>query len=169
MKGATAQSKKTAEVMKIPVVTEDDPVLESTFVKELERQVRAQDRYGFYDNSSADRLIDPFVLTKERKRALPILGNPDAAVIVRLNAFYNAIATLIEQHSGQMASPVIQLSAEGFGRVLIIVGKLAVVDRRLRDVHRFGFRTTAALQEDGDKRIEQALTLINAYPALAEG
>ncbi|MEZ5583719.1 MAG: NifX-associated nitrogen fixation protein [Candidatus Competibacteraceae bacterium] len=154
--------------MKIPVVAEDDPVLASSFAKELIRQMRAQDRYGRYDSYSAAQVIDPFVLTKERKRALPVVGNPGAVVLARLNAFYNAIATLIEQHSGRMAAPVMQLSPEGFGRVLIIVGKLAVLDRSLRDVHRFGFRSTAALQEEGDKRVEQALTLINDYPALAE-
>jgi probable nitrogen fixation protein len=168
MKTAPAQALKSGGATQTPVVTDDDPALDSAFVTELVRQVRAVDRYGLYDSWSAARLLDPFVLTKERKRALPVIGNPDAAVIARLNAFYNAVATLIEQHCGYLAAPVTQLSSEGFGRTLIIVGKLVVLDRRLRDVHRFGFRTLAALQEEGEKRLEQALTLINAYPMLAE-
>jgi probable nitrogen fixation protein len=67
-----------------------------------------------------------------------------------------------------MASPVVNLSHEGFGRVLVTAGKLVVVDRSLRDVHRFGFRTIEKMQEEGDKLLTTALGLIEKYPEVAK-
>jgi probable nitrogen fixation protein len=148
-------------------VAADDPALVSPFVQEIVRQMGAMDRLGLLDGRPPERVLDPFILTKERKRALPLVGNPDQRVINRLQAFYNAVAALTEQHSGLMAAPVIRLSAEGFGRVLIVVGKLVVVDRSLRDAHRFGFRSLAQLREEGDKLVEGALALIRAHPEVA--
>jgi probable nitrogen fixation protein len=113
-------------------------------------------------------MLDPFILTKERKREIPIIGDPDESVITRLKAFYNVIATLIEQDCGLLAAPVINLSYEGFGRALIIVGRLVVMDRSLRDVHRFGFPSLAKLKEEADKLVNAACMLIAAHRQVAE-
>jgi len=56
-----------------------------------------------------------------------------------------------------MAAPMINITHEGFGRALIMVGKLIVVDKILRDTHRFGFSSLADLVEKSDKAIERAL------------
>ncbi|MCP5420652.1 MAG: NifX-associated nitrogen fixation protein [Gammaproteobacteria bacterium] len=148
-------------------VEADDPALSSPFVLELLVHINAMDRFGLYEGRAPEWLLDHFILTKERKRALPLVGNPDQRTINRLTAFYNAVASLIERHSGLMAAPVIRLSAEGFGRVLIVVGKLVVADRSLRDVHRFGFRSLAKLQDEGDKLVGDALKWIRDYPDVA--
>ena len=79
------------------------------------------------------------ILTKERKREIPIIGDPDEITLARVKAYYNSIATLIEKKSGLLAVPVINISHEGFGRAFVLVGKLIVVDKVLRDVHRLGF------------------------------
>lgn len=163
-----ATGKKNSAATAELVVAADDPALKSPFIEEIIRQVSAMDRFGYLEGRSPEWVVDPFILTKERKRAMPLVDNPDQRVINRLQAFYNAVATLIEQHSGLMASPVIRLSAEGFGRALIVVGKLVVADRSLRDVHRFGFRSLAKLQEEGDKLVSGALELIRAHPEVAD-
>ena len=62
-----------------------------------------------------------------------------------------------------MAAPVVHLTHEGFGRALIMVGKLVVVDKVLRDVHRWGFSSLEDLCEKSDKTIEGALKLIEKY------
>jgi probable nitrogen fixation protein len=149
------------------VVTEDDPLLASALMQEMVRQVRALDSYGTYDRSSAAEILDPFVLTKERKREIPVIADPDEEVVARVKAFYNAIATLIEKESGLMAVPLVHLSYEGFGRVLVTVGKLVVLDRHLRDVHRFGFRSLAKLRDDAHTAVNRALALIRQYPEVA--
>nr|WP_255211064.1 DUF269 domain-containing protein [Methylogaea oryzae] len=52
------------------------------------------------------------MLTKERKQAIPIVGDPDEITMARVKAYYNALATLIEKRSGLMAVPVINLTHE---------------------------------------------------------
>ena len=74
---------------------------------------------------------------------------------------------MIEKKTKLMAVPVINLTHEGFGRAFVIVGKLIVVDKTLRDVHRYGFPSFAKLNEEGDKQISKAVELIEAYGEVA--
>jgi probable nitrogen fixation protein len=150
------------------VLAENEPLLETELMKAMVKQMRALDSYGQYDQYSSAQLLDPFILTKERKREIPIVGDPDEEIISRVKAFHNAIATLIEQSSGLMAVPLVNLTYEGFGRVIITVGRLVVLDRSLRDVHRFGFPSLAKLQEEGDKKVSAALALIKEHRSVAE-
>jgi len=144
-----------------------DPLLETDFIREMVRQIRAMDSYGQYDGQPAAVLLDPLVLTKERKAEIPIVGDPDETTVACIKAFYNAIATLIEKECGLMAVPLIQLTHEGFGRVLITVGKLVVLDRTLRDVHRFGFGSLSKMKDEADKYLSVALEIIGRFPDVA--
>jgi probable nitrogen fixation protein len=114
------------------------------------------------------KILDPFVLTKERKREIPVVGDPDEIVMSRVKAFYNAISTMIEKECGKMAVPMINLSHEGFGRAIITVGKLVVMDKTLRDVHRFGFPTLSKMKDDADKLLSVALNIVSQYPEAAK-
>ena len=144
-----------------------DPVLETEFAKEMVRQMRAIDTYGTYDNWTVEQILEPFVLTKEKRREIPVVGDPDEIVMSRVKAFYNAISTLIEKECKLMAVPLINLSHEGFGRALITVGKLVVLDRTLRDVHRFGFPTLSKMKDEGDKYLSVALEIIGKHSDVA--
>ena len=44
-----------------------DPIFETDFVKEMARQMRALDTYGTYQGWTVEKILDPYVLTKERK------------------------------------------------------------------------------------------------------
>ena len=145
------------------VVQEDDVNLQSDIVKDYIKQLRAIDTYDTYEGWSEAKIIDPVVLTKERKQKIPVIGDPEEITIARLKAYYNSLATLIEKKSGLMAAPMINITHEGFGRALIMVGKLIVVDKILRDTHRFGFSSLQDLCEKSDKAIERALGLIEKY------
>jgi len=149
------------------VITADDPIFESDFIKEMVKQMRALDTYDHYEGWSAARILDPFVLTKERKREIPVVGDPDETTMARVKAFYNAIASLIEKECRLMAVPMINLSHEGFGRALISTGKLIVMDKTLRDVHRFGFPNLSKMKDEADKLLSIALELIGKYPQVA--
>ena len=116
---------------------------------------------------SDGELLDPFVLTKERKKEIPVIGDPDEIVIARMKAYYNAISTLIEKECGKMAVPLLNLTHEGFGRVLITVGKLVVHDRSLRDVHRFGFASLSKLKDEADKVLSIAMELVGTHDKVA--
>ncbi|WP_295386314.1 NifX-associated nitrogen fixation protein [uncultured Thiodictyon sp.] len=148
-------------------ISETDPVLTTDFGVEMVRQMRAIDSYGTYDTWSTAQILEPFVLTKEKKREIPIIGDPDEIVLARVKVFYNAIASLIEKECGLMAVPLLNLTHEGFGRALITVGKLVVMDRTLRDVHRFGFPSLSKMKDEADKVLSVALNLIGDYPKVA--
>jgi probable nitrogen fixation protein len=151
----------------VMVIAEDDPVLESDFMKEMVKQMRAIDTYGTYDDWSTARILDPFIMTKERKQEIPVVGDPDEITMARVKAFYNAISSLIEKECGLMAIPMINLSHEGFGRAIITVGKLVVVDRTLRDVHRFGFKSLSKMKDEADKFLSVALNIIGEHSEVA--
>ena len=123
------------------VVNENDAALEQPFVKQMVVQLRAMDGYGTYDTWTDAKVLDPLVLTKARRREIPVVGDPDETIVSRVKAYYNGMAQMIEKETGLMAVPVINLTHEGFGRAMITVGKLVVLDKTLRDVHRFGFES----------------------------
>jgi probable nitrogen fixation protein len=148
-------------------VAERDPIFETDFIKEMLRQLRALDSYGTWDGQPAEAILAPLVLTKERKAEIPLIGDPDEETLSRVKAFYNAIAVLIEKECGMMAVPLVHLTHEGFGRVLISVGKLIVLDRTLRDVHRFGFESLSKAKTEADKYLSVALEIIGKYPDVA--
>lgn len=150
------------------VIVDDDPVLESDFAKEMVRQMRAIDTYGTYDEWPVSKILEPFVLTKAMRREIPVVGDPDEITLSRVSAYYNAIAATIETRTGRMAVPMIHLSHEGFGRALITVGKLVVMDKTLRDVHRFGFPELAKMKEEADKLVDKAATMIETYAEVAQ-
>lgn len=156
----------SSAALAIPPADESD--LQADFVKEIAKQLRAIDTYDTYQGWSDAKVLDPLILTKERKREIPIIGDPDEITISRVKAFYNSVASLIERQSRLMAVPVVNLTHEGFGRAFVIVGKLIVVDKTLRDVHRFGFPSFAKLNEEGSKLVSRALELVEAYPEVAK-
>jgi probable nitrogen fixation protein len=149
------------------LITEEDPILESDFAKEMVRQMRAIDTYGSYDEWSVSKILTPFIMTKEMKRDIPVVGDPDEIIMARVKAFYNAISALIEKECGLMAVPMINLSHEGFGRAIITVGKLVVMDKTLRDVHRFGFPTLSKMKDEADKLLSVALEIIGKHSEVA--
>jgi probable nitrogen fixation protein len=151
----------------VVLISADDPVLESDFAKEMVRQMRAIDTYGTYDDWPIEKILAPFVVTKEMKREIPVVGDPDEIVLARLKAFYNGISSLIEKECGLMAVPMMNISHEGFGRVIITVGKLVVMDKTLRDVHRFGYPTFSKLKDEADKLLSVALEIIGQNPKVA--
>lgn len=157
------------EVEEQPAVVQDgDAALSHPIVKQMVVQLRAMDSYGTYDTWSDARVLDPLVLTKERRKAIPVVGDPDETTISRIKAYYNAIAQLVEAQTGLLAVPVINLTHEGFGRALILVGKLVALDKTLRDVHRFGFDSLEVLAGEAQKQVDKAAALIAEHRVVAE-
>jgi probable nitrogen fixation protein len=157
------------EAAEQPAVVQDgDAALQHPIVRQMVVQLRAMDSYGTYDTWSDARVLDPLVLTRERRKAIPVVGDPDETTVARVKAFYNALAQLIERDCGLLAVPVINLTHEGFGRALILVGKLVALDKTLRDVHRFGFDSLEALVGEAEKQLARAAGLIAGHRAVAE-
>lgn len=148
-------------------VEELDAFKSSAFLQELVKQVRAQDTYGTWEGKSDATVLADFIVTKEQRRQMPIIGDPDPDVIWRIERFYNAVGLAIERKSGLIAGPMIKIGHEGFGRLLMTTGRLVVISKTLRDVHRFGFEDFLKLAEAGDKAIADALSWIEKHPDVA--
>ncbi|MDR0701889.1 MAG: NifX-associated nitrogen fixation protein [Azoarcus sp.] len=144
-----------------------DPVFETDFIKEMVRQVRALDTYGQYSAWPPGKILEPFILTKEKKAEIPLTGDPGDIIVARVKCLYNAISVLIEKECKLMAVPLVHLTHEGFGRALVTVGKLVVIDKTLRDVHRFGFPSLSKMKDEADKLLAIALERIGSYPEVA--
>ena len=153
--------------MNLAATAELDPILTTDFIQEMSKQMRALDSYGTYDGWPVERILAPYIKTKEQRREIPVIGDPDEETLSRVKAFYNGIAVLNEKECGHMAVPAINITHEGFGRALITVGKLVVMDRTLRDVHRFSFDSLSKMKDEADKLLSVALEIVGKYPEVA--
>ncbi|MDE2584615.1 MAG: NifX-associated nitrogen fixation protein, partial [Betaproteobacteria bacterium] len=95
---------------------------DSPFLAELVKQLRSQDSYGHWDGKSDEEVVGPYVVTKEQRKLIPIIDDPDPDVLWRLELYYNAIGLAIERRSKVMCAPMIKMSHEGFGRVVLLAG-----------------------------------------------
>jgi probable nitrogen fixation protein len=149
------------------VAPNDEALLKDAFILELIKQIRAQDTHGSWEGKSDAKLLEPYILTAEQRRALPIMGDPDPETLWRLELFHNAIGLSIERATGCMVSPMMKMSHEGFGRVVLSAGRLIVVNRFLRDAHRFGYASLAKLADAGNKFVAEGVTMIEKYREVA--
>ncbi len=144
------------------------PAMEKPFVKELVKQWRAQDMHGAWDGKTDFDLLEPYILDKEKRRQIPIMGDPDPETLWRLELFYNAVGLVIERETGIMVSPMMKMHHEGFGRLVLTAGRLIVLNKHLRDVHRFGFESVERLAQEGEKFVAAAVEMINRFPEVAK-
>lgn len=145
-----------------------DELLNTPYLQELARQMRAQDSYGTFRNWSNELVLKPFLLNKEQKRKISVDGDVDPVTKLRIASFYRAIAARIEQETGLLCQVVIDLSHEGFGWALVFSGRLLVVARTLRDAQRFGFDSFEKLAAEGDKLTQSAVELATRHRDVAK-
>ncbi|MCA1515594.1 NifX-associated nitrogen fixation protein [Bradyrhizobium sp. NBAIM01] len=146
---------------------EHQSAIDAPFLVELIKIWRAQDTNGAWEAKSDLDLLEPYILEKEKRRALPIIGDPDPDTLCRLELFFGAVALSIERVTGVMIQPILKLHHEGFGRVVLIGGRLIAVNKQLRDVHRFGFENLVKLAQEGDKYVDEGIELIRKFPDVA--
>lgn len=140
---------------------------ESLFVKELIKQWRAQDTHGAWEGKDNAALLAPYIITREQRREMPIIGDPDPETLWRLELFYNAVGLAVERETGIMVAPMMKMHHEGFGKMMLTAGRLVVVNKHLRDVHRFGFESMAKLAAEGERLVVAAVEMIRQFPAVA--
>jgi probable nitrogen fixation protein len=151
-----------------PLNPPDAEALSRPFVKTLVMTIRAHDTFGQWEKKPDAALLADFVVDAEKRKTIPIIANPDRKVLWRVEGFYAAVGLAIERETGLIASPIMKLSHEGYGRVVLICGRLVAVSRNLRDVHRFGFGSLADLAAEGEKLTAEGAAMIGAHPAVAE-
>ena len=138
-----------------------------SFTDDLIRLLRANDTFGAWERKSDEEILAPFIITKAQRREIPIIDDPDPDTLWRLELFYAAIGLGIEKRTNLIATPMMKMSHEGFGRIILFTGRLIVLNKNLRDVHRFGFDSLEKLEEEAMKKIDEAVAMIERFPEVA--
>ena len=148
-------------------VAEATDVMQDPFIRELVKQWRAQDTHGAWEGKTDAMLLDPYVLDAEKRKDLPMMADPDPETLWRMELYYNAIALSIERETKVMVSPMLKMHHEGFGRQVLIAGRLIVFNKQVRDAHRFGFNSLEKLSAAGTKAVTEAVDMIRKFAEVA--
>ena len=71
-------------------------LLADPFIRELVKQLRAQDTHGTWEGKDDATLLAPYIITAEQRREMPMMGDPDPETLWRLDLFHNAVGLSIE-------------------------------------------------------------------------
>ncbi len=137
------------------------------FLSDLVSQLRGGDTFGRLDRLSDEALLRPFLLTRDQQREIPVACGVEAATEGRIRAFFQAVAVGIEKATGAFTTTVVDLSHEGFGRVIVFAGRLVVLSEVLRDAQRFGFPSAERLAGQGERLVTAGLKVFGTYPEVA--
>ena len=148
-------------------MTETATPFESTFIQELVKIWRAQDTHGIWEKKPDPELLAEYVVDREARKQMPIIGDPDPETLWRIELFYSAVGLAVERETGVMVSPIMKMHHEGFGRMVLTAGRLVVINKHMRDVHRFGFDSFEKLAAEGDKQVQAAVEMIKKFPEVA--
>jgi len=138
--------------------------MSNLFINTLIGQVRALDQFGTWANKDDEEILsEKYVKTKEDLKNIPVIADIDEMKIQDIRLIYQAIALAFEKDTGVMCSVVMEMSHEGFGRVVVIADKIVIVNKFFKDAHRYSFRTYDKLIEEGDKLLSSALEIYKQY------
>lgn len=134
------------------------------FLETLTGQIRALDQFGTWTNKSdEDLLVQKYVKTKEQLKEIPIIADIDEMQIQDIRLVFQAVALAFEKMTGVMCSVVMEMSHEGFGRVVVFANKIVLCEKFFKDAHRFSFRTFDKLEDEGEKYLIKAQEVYNKY------
>lgn len=138
---------------------------EEAFLKDLASQLRADDAYGTLDAKTDEDLIAGLIKAKrgDGSSCSPL----DCSTLQTIRAFYRAIAVFLERQLGGLFQVLLDVSSEGFGRVVIFAGRLLVLDKTLRDAQGFGFSSLEKLLGEAGKQIAKAKATFERFQGLA--
>jgi probable nitrogen fixation protein len=136
----------------------------SSFLRELARQFRAQDGDGAWSGKNDGEILAPLVVPRHRSRDALADESADVEVFWRIELFHAAVGRAIEARTGVACTPMLKMHHEGYGRVVLLAGRLVVVSRFIRDVSRFGFESLDKLAEAGERLIASGVAMIERFP-----
>ena len=138
--------------------------MKKIFIDTLVGQIRALDQFGTWGNkSNEDLLIEKYIKSKEDLKNVPIIADIDEMQIKDIRIVFQAVALAFEKITGVMCSVVMEMSHEGFGRVVVFADKIVLCEKFFKDAHRFSFRTYEDLENEGEKYLLKAQEIYNKY------
>jgi probable nitrogen fixation protein len=138
--------------------------MENLYIDTLIGQVRALDQFGTWANKSdEDILVEKYVKTKEQLKEIPVIADIDEMQTQDIRLIFQAVALAFEKKTGIMCSVVMEMSHEGFGRVVVIADKIVIINKFFKDAHRYSFRSYDKLVEEGNKMLENSIKIYEEY------
>lgn len=138
--------------------------LKELFLNTLVGQIRALDQFGTWSNKSDEELLnEKYVKTKEDLKNIAIIADIDEIQIQDIRLIYQAIALAFEKLTGVMCSVVMEMSHEGFGRVVVFANDIVLCEKYFKDAHRFSFRTFEKLEQEGETYLLKAQEKYKKY------
>ncbi|WP_419771479.1 MAG: NifX-associated nitrogen fixation protein [Candidatus Marinarcus sp.] len=138
--------------------------MKKLFIDTLVGQIRALDQFGTWANkSNEDLLQEKYIKSKEALKNIPIIADIDEMQIQEIRLIFQAVALAFEKLTGVMCSVVMEMSHEGFGRVVVFTGKIVLCEKFFKDAHRFSFRTYEDLENEGEKYLIKAKETYDKY------
>lgn len=144
-----------------------ETAVQDAFIKSLLMFIRAHDQSGAWDSEPDEVVLEPYILSKEQRREIPLFGDPDPDILWRVEQFFNAVAMAIETKAGYAVAPIMKIHHEGWGRVILTAGKLVVVNAYLRELHRYGFDSVAEMTAKAQTYIDEGIATIAKFPEVA--
>jgi probable nitrogen fixation protein len=129
----------------------------SSFLREIIKQVRVQDTTVAYQDLSDELLLKSLI------GDLTLEGDNDIPSLQKISAFYRAVASRLEQETGQMAEVFLNLGQDDVGWILVFCGRLLVISQFLRDADSFGFESVEHLADFGERMIQNSLERAREY------
>lgn len=134
------------------------------FIDTLIGQIRALDQFGTWVNKADEDLLkEKYIKSKEELKNIPIIADIDEMQIKDIRLVFQAVALAFEKVTGIMCSVVMEMSHEGFGRVVVFTGKTVLCEKFFKDAHRFSFRDYEKLEEEGEKYLKNAIEIYEKY------
>ncbi len=138
--------------------------IKKIFIDTLVHQVRALDQFGTWSNKSNEELlVEKYIKSKEDLKKIPIIADIDEMKIKDIRIIFQAVALAFEKITGVMCSVVMEMSHEGFGRVVVFAQKIVLCEKFFKDAHRFSFRSLEDLENEGEKYLIKAQETYNTY------
>lgn len=132
------------------------------FVRELIHQIRLHGDPRAWDGKDDEELLAPLVA------ASPVADDElEAERYFLVELFHEAVARVVERRAGVSCTVMMRLQHDGAGRIVLLAGRLVVVARELRDLHRFGFASLERLAEAGERLVQGAVEMVERFPDAA--
>lgn len=134
------------------------------FIDTLVGQIRALDQFGSWTNrTDEDLLHEKYIKSKQDLRDIPIIADIDEMKIQDIRLIFQSIALAFEKLTGVICSVVMEMSHEGFGRVVIFANKIVLSEKYFKDAHRFSYRSFEKLEEEGATYLLKAQETYKQY------
>ena len=140
---------------------------ETSFLRQLVRQFRTQASQGSWDGKSDREVLAPLVAPRDRRKDGQGAGDADPEVFFRIELFYTAVGLTIEARTGVACTLMLKMHHEGFGQVVLLAGRLVVLNKHFRDARRFGFDSLERLTDAGEQLAMESTLMIERFAEAA--